>query len=110
MQIASLIGFIFATFGGGYLCDLITAKLIHRNKGAFTPEQRLISIIPGCFIGPVGCIIIAFACQNQLHWSVIAVGFGLGKSGSIFQHMSYLFHSTSHNLALRCLNVRLTST
>lgn len=79
MQIAAIIGFVVACYGGGYICDVITARCIVRNRGVFVPEQRLISLSPGCLVAPIGCIIIAFACDKSLHWAVIAVGFGMGK-------------------------------
>ena len=78
MQIAAIIGFTIACYGGGYICDVITARLIIRNHGIFSPEKRLISLAPGCLIAPAGCILLAFACQNQLHWAALAVGFGMG--------------------------------
>ncbi|EFX02135.1 aldehyde dehydrogenase [Grosmannia clavigera kw1407] len=84
MQIAALIGFVFACYGGGYISDVITARLIIRNRGTFVPEQRLVSILPGCFIGPAGCILIAFACDRSLHWSAIAVGFGMVSFGTVY--------------------------
>ena len=79
MQIAALIGFIIACYVGGYVSDVITTKRILREGGVIYPEQRLLSIIPGALIPPVGCIIVACACSQQLHWAVIAVGFGMGK-------------------------------
>ena len=66
--------------GGGWLTDIITAWQIRKRGGVVHPEQRLVSLIAGCWIGPVGCIIIAFACSKKLHWAAIAVGFGMGKS------------------------------
>jgi hypothetical protein len=80
MQIAALVGFFIACYGSGYMSDVITARLILRNNGNFIPEQRLVSLVPGCIFAPVGCIMLAIACNNQLHWAVIAVGFGLGES------------------------------
>lgn len=79
MQIAALIGFIIACFGGGYLSDAITAHIVKRNEGQIRPEQRLISLLPGMFIAPAGCILLAFACEEQLSWVAIAFGFGMGK-------------------------------
>lgn len=93
MQIAALIGFVIACYGGGYVSDEITARLIIRNHGNFVPEQRLISLIPGCIFAPVGCILLALACQNDLHWAVIAVGFGLVSFGTVYSPniaMTYL--------------------
>lgn len=79
MQIAAIIGFVIASFAGGYLADIITAIVIRKQKGAVYPEQRLIALLPGCLIAPVGCIVIAFACSQKLHWVAIAFGFGMGK-------------------------------
>lgn len=80
MQIAALIGFAIACYVGGYVSDVITTKLIRREGGVIYPEQRLLSIIPGALIAPIGCIIVACACSQQLNWAVIAVGFGMGRS------------------------------
>lgn len=79
MQVAALIGFVIACFAGGYFADVLTARMIKRQDGAVFPEQRLASLLPGCFIAPVGCIIIAFACSRNLHWVAIAFGFGMSK-------------------------------
>jgi MFS family permease len=84
IQIAAVIGFILACFTGGYVADAITARMI-RRQGRVVPEQRLVSIIPGCFIAPVGCIIVAIACSRQLSWVAIAFGFGMGKQRPLNQ-------------------------
>ncbi|KAK3898367.1 major facilitator superfamily domain-containing protein [Staphylotrichum tortipilum] len=83
IQIAAVIGFVLACFTGGYLADVITARMI-RRQGRVVPEQRLVSIIPGCFIAPVGCIIVAIACSRQLSWVAIAFGFGMVSFGSVY--------------------------
>lgn len=79
MQIAAVIGFAVGTFGGGWLADVITAKRILEHNGHISPEHRLWALLPGCCIGSIGCIIIAIACSKKLHWSAIAIGFGLRK-------------------------------
>lgn len=79
MQIPAIIGFIVGCFAGGYATDVITAAVIRRQHGAVYAEQRLVSLIPGCAIAPAGCILIAFACSEKLHWVAIAFGFGMGK-------------------------------
>ena len=80
MQVAALIGFFIAMFGGGYVADIITVKRIIKEGGISYPEQRLLSLIPGCLISPAGCILVAFACAKHLHWVAIAFGFGMSKS------------------------------
>lgn len=87
MQIAAIIGFIFAFCGGGILSDYINGVIVRRTASRLTifrAEHRLISIIPGMLIGPAGCILLAFACGHQLHWSAIAVGFGLVSFGTVY--------------------------
>lgn len=79
MQIAALVGFFVAMVGGGYVADIITVKRIIKEGGVSYPEQRLLALIPGCLISPAGCILVAFACAEQLHWVAIAFGFGMSK-------------------------------
>ncbi len=78
MQVAAIVGFIIACFAGGYVADAITARMIIRHGRVF-PEQRLVSLVPGSIIAPVGCIVVALACSRQLSWVAIAFGFGMGK-------------------------------
>lgn len=79
MQIAALIGFIIACYAGGYLADVITAIVIRKQKGIVYSEQRLIALLPFSFVAPAGCIVIACACSQKLHWVAIAFGFGMGE-------------------------------
>lgn len=87
VQIAAIVGFILAFCGGGMLSDYINGVIVRRTASRlsiFRAEHRLISIIPGMLIGPAGCILLAFACGHQLHWIVIAVGFGLVSFGTVY--------------------------
>lgn len=79
MQIAAIIGFLIACFAGGYVADMITARMVLRHNGVVYPEQRLVALLPGCFIAPAGCLLVAFACARHLHWVAIAFGFGMGR-------------------------------
>lgn len=79
MQIAAIVGLVIGCFTGGHAADLITAKIVAQQHGAVYPEQRLIALLPGCIVAPTGCIVIAFACSQKLHWISIAFGFGLCK-------------------------------
>jgi len=83
IEIAAIIGFILACFGGGYLSDLLTTRLIVRSNGSFFPEQRMWSLLPLGWIAPVGCIIAAVTCANGLSWVGVAFGFGMGEESSL---------------------------
>lgn len=82
MQIAAIIGFAVACYGGGFATDLITATVIRRQHGDVYPEQRLVALLPAFYIAPAGCLLVAFACSQKLHWVAIAFGFGMCKSPS----------------------------
>jgi hypothetical protein len=79
MEIAAIIGFMIACFGGGYMSDTITLCIVKKSEGEIWPEQRLAPLLPGMLIAPAGCILLAFACQNKISWVAIAFGFGMGK-------------------------------
>ncbi|KAL3439839.1 major facilitator superfamily domain-containing protein [Aspergillus insuetus] len=97
MQVAAIIGFLLACYGGGYLSDVINAALVRRASGRheLRPEQRLVSLLPGMAIGPSGCVLLAFACDDKLHWSAVAVGFGMVSFGTVYTPniaITYIVH------------------
>ncbi|GFG17848.1 hypothetical protein IFM5058_08693 [Aspergillus udagawae] len=106
MQIAALIGFILACFGGGLLSDLINSRIARRRAdGQVRAEDRLLSLIPGMAIGPAGCVLLAVACQNHLHWAAIAVGFTMVSFGTVYTPniaITYLAHRHQRDAA-QCL-------
>ncbi|KAL4807920.1 major facilitator superfamily domain-containing protein [Aspergillus unguis] len=108
MQVAALVGFVLACFGGGYLSDLINSIVVRRSGSpAIRPEQRLISLLPGMAIGPAGCVLLAFACGSKLHWSAIAVGFGMVSFGTVYTPniaITYIVHLHQKEAA-KCLSL-----
>ncbi|RHZ45161.1 uncharacterized protein CDV56_103435 [Aspergillus thermomutatus] len=103
MQIAAIVGFLLACYGGGYLSDVINSIVVRRSgKVVIRPEQRLVSLLPGMAIGPAGCILLAFACGQRLHWSAIAVGFGMVSFGTVYTPniaITYIVHLHQHEAA-----------
>lgn len=106
MEVAALIGFLLACYGGGMLSDLINDHIVRRRGyGQVRAEDRLLSLIPGMAIGPAGCVLLAFFCQNHLHWAAIAVGFGMVSFGSVYTPniaITYLAHRHQRDAA-QCL-------
>jgi MFS family permease len=106
MQIAAIIGFLIACLAGGKLSDVINAFIVRQSSGHnIWPEQRLIALIPGMLLGPVGCVLLAFACGKHLHWALIAAGFGLVSFGSVYTPniaITYLVHRHQREAA-ECL-------
>jgi MFS family permease len=106
MQIAALLGFILACFGGGLLSDLINSRIARqRADKQVRTEDRLLSLISCMAIGPAGCVLLAFACQNHLHWAAIAVGSGMVSFGTVYTPdiaITYLVHRHQRDAA-QCL-------
>ncbi|KAJ5246777.1 Major facilitator superfamily domain general substrate transporter [Penicillium chermesinum] len=102
MEIAAIIGFLVACFGGGYLSDIITGYIIKKNQGVTRPEQRLVSLLPGMFVAPAGCILLAFACQEKLSWVAIAFGFAMVSFGEVYTPniaLTYVVHRHQEHAA-----------
>ncbi|KAJ5662857.1 Major facilitator superfamily domain general substrate transporter [Penicillium longicatenatum] len=105
MEIAAIIGFMIACFGGGYMSDIITLCIVKKSEGEIRPEQRLASLLPGMLIAPAGCILLAFACQNKLSWVAIAFGFGMVSFGEVYTPniaLTYVVHRHQKHAA-QCL-------
>ncbi|KAK5056799.1 hypothetical protein LTR84_012331 [Exophiala bonariae] len=84
IEVAALIGFLVACYGGGYISDTITMRSIRKHEGEYQLEQRLLSLIPGFWIAPVGCIVVAFTCAYKLHWIGISFGFAMVSFGTVY--------------------------
>lgn len=88
------------------LSDFINGVIVRRSRnGHMLPEDRLITLIPGMAYGPAGCVLLAFACENKLHWAAIAVGFGLVSFGSVYTPniaITYIAHRHQGDAA-KCL-------
>ncbi|KAJ5813309.1 Major facilitator superfamily domain general substrate transporter [Penicillium pulvis] len=105
MEIAAIIGFVIACFGGGYMSDVITQHIVRKSNGVIRPEQRLVSLLPGMLVAPAGCILLAFACQNKLNWVAIAFGFGMVSFGEVYTPniaLTYVVHRHQKHAA-QCL-------
>jgi MFS family permease len=79
IEIAAIIGFLFGCLFGGWVADKIMARVIIRHGGEIYPAQRLLASVPLFWITPAGCVLIACACSQKLHWVSIAFGFGMRK-------------------------------
>ena len=103
MEIAAIVGFLLACYGGGVLSDSINSRIAsRRGHEQIRAEDRLVSLIPGMAIGPAGCVLLAFACKNHMHWSAIAVGFGMVSFGSVYTPniaITYLAHRHQEDAA-----------
>lgn len=80
MQIAAIVGFIFATLAGGWLSDVITARQIKRAGGNLVAEQRLISLLPFCWVAPLACLLTGYGASKFWPWYGIAITFGMRES------------------------------
>jgi MFS family permease len=72
-----LIGLLIGLPLGGLLTDLLSKSAMKRSNGEHDPRSRLPAVILGGLISPAGCILIGFALQDELHWTLVAVGWGM---------------------------------
>ncbi|KAI1840752.1 hypothetical protein JX266_013026 [Neoarthrinium moseri] len=84
IQFAALIGFVMACYGGGFISDLILTRMIKKNGNTIFPEQRLVSLIPGFWVGPAGCIVVAICCSQTLSWVGVAFGYAMLSFGEVY--------------------------
>lgn len=77
LQIAAIIGFFLATLAGGWLSDVITARQIRRAQGKLVAEQRLVSLIPFCWVAPLACLLSGYGASHGWPWYGIAITFGM---------------------------------
>lgn len=75
--VAILIGEIF----GHFFNDFLANRYIHRHRGIFEPEVRLITVYLSTLLMAPGLILLGFALEKHLSYGVIIVGWGLFMCG-----------------------------
>lgn len=75
--VAVFIGEIF----GHYFNDFIANRYIHRHKGIFKPEVRLVTVYLSTILMVPGLILLGFALQQHMHYGVIIIGWGIFTFG-----------------------------
>lgn len=74
---APFVGTILGGLIGNWLHDLIAKLYIKRHNGRFDPEGRLIGIWIATPFMVTGLVLIGFALQDDYHYMVVAVGWGM---------------------------------
>lgn len=69
-------GNLIGAFIGGYLTDVYVRRWAKTHDGVFSPEARLVLLIPLALIVPAGLLMFGFGAQEGLHWAVLYVGYG----------------------------------
>lgn len=77
LTIGSLLGELMA----GRVSDWYSNKRAIERGGAREPEDRLIAMIPGALLTPVGIIIEGVCLYHRTHWAPVAVGITIGSIG-----------------------------
>lgn len=76
---APFIGLAIGLPVGGALADMMSNRAA--QKKSHNPRSRLPAAIFGAILSPTGCLLIGFGLQNNLHWIVVAVGYGMLATG-----------------------------
>jgi MFS family permease len=72
-----LVGLLIGLPLGGMIADMLSKLALKRSGGEHDPRSRLPAVIIGGIISPAGCLVIGFSFEKNLHWSGIAVGWGM---------------------------------
>ena len=75
------VGSLVGAFCGGYLTDVCARWYARRHLGVFVPESRLPMLVVPAILAPTGLLMFGFCAQQQLHWTVGYVGYGLISVG-----------------------------
>lgn len=77
LTVGSLLGELMA----GRVSDWYSNKRAIARGGAHVPEDRLITMIPGALLTPIGIIIEGVCLYHRTHWAPVAVGITIGSIG-----------------------------
>ncbi|KAH7061955.1 major facilitator superfamily domain-containing protein [Paraphoma chrysanthemicola] len=75
--VAVFIGEVF----GHYFNDYLASRYVHRHKGIFEPEIRLVTVYLSTILMVPGLILLGFALQQHMHYGVIIIGWGMFTFG-----------------------------
>lgn len=74
---SSIIGGLIGIAFGGILSDKVANYFTARNGGIREPEMRIPALIIGVILGPLSLILYGVGLQNELHWIVPTISFGI---------------------------------
>ncbi|KAJ5629940.1 hypothetical protein N7528_003597 [Penicillium herquei] len=77
MNVAPFVGAMIGFPVGGWLSDKSILWLSKRNNGIYEPEMRLWLALPVVILGPASILMFGLGLAYGVHWSLLAVGFGV---------------------------------
>ncbi|KAJ5586842.1 uncharacterized protein N7459_002607 [Penicillium hispanicum] len=77
MNLAPFVGAVIGFPCGGYLSDKHILWLSKKNGGVYEPEMRLWLALPIAILGPGSILMFGLGLAYEVHWSLLAVGFGV---------------------------------
>lgn len=78
-----VVGMATSTIVSPYFVNKNYVRLLARNNGRAIPEFRLVQVIVGVFIVPVGLFIFAWTTYKRVHWIFPIIGSGIYGGGTI---------------------------
>jgi MFS family permease len=67
-------------FGAGGFSDWVTERRAI-TRGKRVPEDRLLAMLPGVILAPLGLLIEGICVQHQMHWAGAGLGIGIASAG-----------------------------
>ncbi|KAF2097136.1 MFS general substrate transporter [Rhizodiscina lignyota] len=75
------IGSLLGETSAGWVSDYISRTRAIARGGERVPEDRLLGMIPGAILTPLGIIIEGVCLQKRTHWAGTAMGIGIASVG-----------------------------
>lgn len=67
-------------FGAGGFSDWVTERRAVA-RGKRIPEDRLLAMLPGVILAPVGLVVEGICVKHQMHWAGAGLGIGIASAG-----------------------------
>lgn len=80
--IGLILGLVITALVSPYFIQKWYAKLIAKNNGVHLTEFRLLPLMVGAFLAPIGLFIIAWTSYPSVHWIVPIIGSAIFGSGT----------------------------
>lgn len=80
----------------GRVLDRVYKYYKQKNGGVGKPEYRLLPVIPGSYMLPIGLLITGWCAQERVHWIATDIGFafiGIGAASSFQGLQAYVIDS-----------------
>ncbi|KAJ6604016.1 MFS polyamine transporter [Mycena sp. CBHHK59/15] len=82
------LGVTVASYLSAHVMDRVFRYCKERNGGIAEPEFRLLGMVPGTLLLPIGLFLTGWSAQYSVHWIVPSIGIALVGAGTLLNFQS----------------------